>query len=499
MPTVVDALVVELELDPKKFDSGRRQAEDSFEKTKLAALKTGKEIEGQAKKTGDAFGLLNKNVLGLFAAFTGVGATAFLTQMIHADSSTGRTAKTIGMATKELSTWEGAAEMAGAKTGEVTSGFVSLTQALKTAELAGDASLGGHFRQLFNIDVAGPNGLKSASELYLEIADKAAGMDPAKASTAMALLGIPSGVIPLLLQGRDAVQKTLDDVSKLGPATDADAAAARRFETAWTRAWLNIKAAARGAYPLGESVGNKLSFEFGKESRDALHAFFFESPEEFSKKFAIYNAAARAQRHGDTAAPTKDTLAQVGTGTASSSLPAGGAFTSQAEKEAFIRAEAIKRGIDPNTAVAVAKSEGFYGYKSSIPGETSYGAYQLHYGGDRWGPGKGLGDTFTKRTGLDARDPATEKEQIKFALDQAKQGGWGPWHGWKGAAFAGINGGALAATTGAASRSSTATTEVHIGKIEVVTQARDADGVASALSDAIRRDLHAQQANDGPQ
>jgi len=121
------------------------------------------------------------------------------------------------------------------------------------------------------------------------------------------------------------------------------------------------------------------------------------------------------------------------------SAAAGGAFTSQQEKEAYIRAEAARRGIDPNIAMAVSRSEGFSHYKSTIPGETSYGAFQLHYGGDRWGPKPGMGDAFTKDTGLDARDPNTERQQIGYALDQAKKGGWGPWHGWKGGAFDGLN------------------------------------------------------------
>lgn len=119
----------------------------------------------------------------------------------------------------------------------------------------------------------------------------------------------------------------------------------------------------------------------------------------------------------------------------------GGAFKSQVEKEAYIRQQALLRGINPDVAMKVAMSEGFSHYKSTIPGETSYGAFQLHYGGDRWGPKPGLGNAFTQQTGLDARNPETEKEQIDFALDYAKKQGWGPWHGWKGSQFAGIGAG----------------------------------------------------------
>ena len=88
--------------------------------------------------------------------------------------------------------------------------------------------------------------------------------------------------------------------------------------------------------------------------------------------------------------------------------------------EGYIRQKATENGIDPDTAVAVARSEGL----SNPIGDhgTSHGAFQLHTGG-------GLGDAFRKETGLDPADPANEKATIDFALKNAAKGGWGPWHG----------------------------------------------------------------------
>lgn len=99
-----------------------------------------------------------------------------------------------------------------------------------------------------------------------------------------------------------------------------------------------------------------------------------------------------------------------------------------ADVEAYIRAAAAKRGMDPDIAVRVAKSEGLAPntWQSRVPTknghETSYGPYQLLVGG-------GLGDTFKRQTGLDPSDPSTVYQQVDFALDQASQGGWSPWYG----------------------------------------------------------------------
>jgi hypothetical protein len=104
---------------------------------------------------------------------------------------------------------------------------------------------------------------------------------------------------------------------------------------------------------------------------------------------------------------------------------------------AYVRSAATKRGIDPDVAMAVSNSEGLRDSTMTheVVGDkgTSFGPYQLHYGGSGI-PGmnvKGLGDDFTKKTGLDARDPATTHQQIDFSLDRAKQNGWTDWHGAK--------------------------------------------------------------------
>jgi len=86
----------------------------------------------------------------------------------------------------------------------------------------------------------------------------------------------------------------------------------------------------------------------------------------------------------------------------------------------FIQETAKKYGVDPVTALKVAKSEGlaqFYGDNGK-----SGGAFQLFTGG-------GLGNEFQKETGLDPLDPNNEKATIDYALKRAAQGGWGPWYG----------------------------------------------------------------------
>jgi hypothetical protein len=131
---------------------------------------------------------------------------------------------------------------------------------------------------------------------------------------------------------------------------------------------------------------------------------------------------------------------QMQSGVAAPSTPAAPVAPSASpaandEVSRYIADAARARGIDPGVALRVYASEGRRGYAGDQ--NSSFGPFQLHYGGVAPGGNRvpGLGDEFTSKTGLDARDPSTWKEQVDFSLDQAAKGGWGPWHG---AAKAGI-------------------------------------------------------------
>ena len=95
----------------------------------------------------------------------------------------------------------------------------------------------------------------------------------------------------------------------------------------------------------------------------------------------------------------------------------------------YILKRAPSFGIDGPTALKVARSEGLNSYVGD--NGSSFGPFQLHYGNVAGGGNAvgGLGDTFTRQTGLDARNPATAFQQVDFSLSQASRSGWGAWHG----------------------------------------------------------------------
>lgn len=105
--------------------------------------------------------------------------------------------------------------------------------------------------------------------------------------------------------------------------------------------------------------------------------------------------------------------------------------------ESYIRQAALARGIDPEIAVRVARSEGGLDdptrqslVRKNGAQEPSYGPFQLLIGGGSTGFPEGMGNAALA-LGVDPRDPAQWQKGVDFALDNAARAGWGAWFGAK--------------------------------------------------------------------
>lgn len=117
--------------------------------------------------------------------------------------------------------------------------------------------------------------------------------------------------------------------------------------------------------------------------------------------------------------------------------------------EQYIRQAAAARGIDPDIAVRVARSEGGLndpirqsGVMKGGVREPSYGPFQLLIGGNGTNFPEGLGNRALA-AGIDPRNPNDAYRGIDFALDEASKKGWGQWYGAKAVGldnYAGIGG-----------------------------------------------------------
>lgn len=532
MATVIDSLVLELGIDPKKFTQGQRDAMNSLRTFEEQAENQGRRVESQTKRLGSVLEDFKRSAVTAFGVFlAGKGAKEFLGYITTLDASTDRLGKTVNMAAGDMSAWQGMFQQVGGSVESANSSLMGLGGEMQRFVLTGQSSMLPVLSRLGISLFDNNRQLKTAGQLWLEIADATKDMkDTEKAAFVGMIPGANQDLINLIVKGRPAMEAYLRAAREAGVTTRESAAAAEEYQK-------SLAVLDRSASNLGRTLVTALVPSL-TAAMDAMVKFIKGPSKEARDKFQK-DYAPIAEKHGfDPNAdsfweqlasralglPAKsgkqyrwgDPYASQGSkGGASSFDEAGfigmGGGNSVAEREAYIREAARKRGIDPDQAVRVARSEGLGGAYAGDRG-SSFGDFQLHYGGMAGGGMAvgGLGDEFTKKTGLDARDPATWKQQADFALDRARQQGWGAWHGWKGLPFAGIPRGgagapaaALAAAgggpgAGGPGGGNTTTVTTSIGTVQVnAPQAKDAEGIAHHIGPALDRVITAGAANVG--
>lgn len=471
MPTVIDSLIVEIGLDPSKFTKGQKEAIRSFKEAEEQARKTGQGIENAGARGAEFFGKLQTSILSVGAALIGTKVGGMLLnltqQMIRQDAASGRLAYRLETNVGALDRFRNAAYLAGGTMEGATGFAVSLTEEWQKLAATGESSLLPFFQGLgvkFSDEKTGK--MREFGDVMRDVSAAVSKLSPAQASWWLKSIGADEGSINLLIRGTEHYQKYLDMASRFGNLTAEQAENARKL--AEVQAQVNL--AYTGWYRV---LLNLVSGPLIKLSE--MSAKITENRGNIDKR-SLFGRALEALGLGKKEATGDKTT--------------GGAFPSKAERVAYYRDLAAKKGISPDVIEQLVKSEGLNGYIGDRG--SSFGDFQLHYGGLAGGGMAvgGLGDSFTKKTGLDAKDPKTWKEQAEFAMEEMKRSGLGAWHGWKGSQWAGID-------RGNTNTPSTSTTS--IGTIIVNTQATDAAGIASSIGPAIQRTGIAAQAQSGPQ
>lgn len=515
--TVLDSLVLEFGLDHRPFSKGQREVLDDLRNFEDEAKKAGTRAEEGGKRVTDVMASFRREAIGLLGLFLGGrGVKEFVGYMTTLDASTSKAAQTLNMTTRELSAWHGVMEQSGGSAESMTSALQGMTQDMNKFMLTGQGTLASVLRPLGISLFDNNKQLKSAGQLMLELSDAVKGMDPARATAFLSMIpGMNGDSISLILRGRKEMEEMLRVSRALGGTTEESAAQARQYQkdvanlersmSSLGRTMLTLVAPAistvansltkllhswsveRGsAEDVKQSTGNRnaLVSRFGSP-RALMEWLADHSPIKGDKEYTLALADQWYGPKGADEAEAKRTAAAGQASVASKGTAAGSAK----EMEDYIRRAAIARKIDPDVAVQVAKSEGLYNYTGDRG--SSFGPFQLHYGGIAGGGNAvpGLGDEFTKKTGLHAKDESTWKQQVDFSLDKAGKTGWGDWHGWRGAQFAGIGG----RSGGGGSSSSTVT----VGNVNVYTQATDAKGIAADIKPELERTRFGNQFNSG--
>jgi hypothetical protein len=487
----------------------------SMEQEQISA---GKRIESEARRIGNILTDFRRSALTTASLFLGgMGIQQFTNYISNLDAGASRLGRSMNMSARDVLIWQGALKQVGGTAEEANTSLATLSEDMNRFDITGQSSMLGVLSQL-GIDLYDSNRqLKTAGQLWIDLSQAVQGKDAAQATSLLRQIpGATQAMINLILLGPGRLREILEVQKQLASATKETTEQAEKYreelsklDTAATnlgRSVFNIIAPAitgliekwnEGVIALSDTPERRkkrlerLDSEHGLTTTQETRARFGEPPEWMKRIERWFGKDPDAGPFPEPPKPVENTGA--GSGVSRSRVPSltpvGPSLTPSPEViEKSIRDKFSARGIDPDIAVRVAKSEGLFAYKYSptgqsfIPGEQSFGPFQLNYSPK----GTSLGDRFTRETGLDARNPATVDKQIDFVAEWVRKHGWGDFHGWKGDRFAGIN------REGAAPNATT----VNIGTLNVNgAQVKDAQTFGDTVGPALKRSVTAGAAN----
>ena len=247
MPTIIDSLVIQLGLDPTKFNQGQRQAVQSLKQLEDDARRHGQGAERAMSDLSEAIGSVRGGILKLGAAV--IGAASFehlVVQTVTNTAAMGRFGSVLGVSTELLSKWQNVGKI-------VTGTTAGMAEAVGAAvkQFAHFAVLGPTgavpFLNALNIDlrkfVDSRGELKDVTGYFLALSEAFYKMrnQPGQVALFADNLGLPQNLVEVLIKGPDALRNMLRDVEQLGPATAKDAAEAQKVVEAWGRAQVAVQ------------------------------------------------------------------------------------------------------------------------------------------------------------------------------------------------------------------------------------------------------------------
>lgn len=259
MPTIVDALVVQLGLDATGFKRGQREVNDAWQKARGNALKQGRAIEDSNKKLLESFNKLKIEALGFFTALLGAREIKdFVANITSANAAIGRLAANIGEQPQMLQAWGMAVERMGGKTEEAATSLTSLSKAFYDLRYNGKALP----QEIYRVYAAAGR-----------VPDTAHGLDKFLNDTAGALkqiaehdrtaafffgqgMGLTPAMVSLMVQYGDATSKFVNAQKGLA-ATDEQIKNSQKLVEAWSKL-------ADTAQQIGNDIANWFSPAFLK-------------------------------------------------------------------------------------------------------------------------------------------------------------------------------------------------------------------------------------------
>lgn len=192
-----------------KTEKAQTRIRRSLRQTEEHAGRTAGTLKAKGREGSEFFEAMTRSALGFLGVLAGIKSFQDVMRLMGNTAATGRAAANIGMPVSQLSRWQLAAQRFAGGSPDATAGSLNgLEQQLQQFKVTGQMS-----PALIALARLGGSPYASMQSNLLTLAHAFHGMSPAKAMKFGSILGLDTGTINLLEQGRAAVAAHLRAVS----------------------------------------------------------------------------------------------------------------------------------------------------------------------------------------------------------------------------------------------------------------------------------------------
>jgi len=222
MPTLIDSLIIELGLDPSKFEEGQKKAVAGLVKMKDEAAKAGKEIEEGNKKAAESYTSVKNEILSMFAALVGTqGVKSFLGMAKDTNdfvTALSVKATTLGQTTSFMTAFGKAAAHAGGNAESAMGSISGLVDSLNAMKIDGAVPM--DLAKLLARGGVQADLTKSAEGMFYDIGKALSNIakdDPSLAGSFGRRLGLEPAAIDMMIKQGDRLKGYLNGFRRFDP------------------------------------------------------------------------------------------------------------------------------------------------------------------------------------------------------------------------------------------------------------------------------------------
>lgn len=229
----VEQIFVELLLNAKGYN---KEAEQAIKKSdKLEGGLKG--VEKQSKSTGQnldgltkGLGKVVKGIAGLSTVIAaGTGLLKLAEEARKANDELNFLSQNLGMSSKEVKAWQGAAAAMGGSAQGMSNDMKNLNSSMNDFKMTGESSMLPMFNTLGVSMVDAQGKVRDTDKVMLDLADSMSRMNREEAVLMGQKLGFDEGTVNTLLQGRDAMKEMVDYHKQMYSSSKEELEASRKL------------------------------------------------------------------------------------------------------------------------------------------------------------------------------------------------------------------------------------------------------------------------------